>query len=296
VEKDIDLNDTNPFRYCAEYFDNETGNIYLRNRYYSPNSQRFLTQDPINSGTNWYSFVDNNPINYTDSLGLDKALDDYINENYSEKPTITIAIKRPVANSREVGYITSDGELDNGHSFLRLDDGNGSIQYIGLGPAVKSLTDMLLSNDIAGKFVDDEKTVWNVAKVFTLTPSQYENYNDKINSFKENVPNYNIETYNCTTWAVDTIMQGFFSPVFLNISKRGWTLPSNIAEQLDKYAANKYPAWLSATAVVTLMNGNYGYTPADAAQDLKSAQGTVLLQYGQGLKTITNNLYISSGN
>jgi hypothetical protein len=29
VEKDIDLNDTNPFRYCAEYFDNESGQIYL---------------------------------------------------------------------------------------------------------------------------------------------------------------------------------------------------------------------------------------------------------------------------
>ena len=28
--------DTNPFRYCGEYFDNETGSIYLRARYYEP--------------------------------------------------------------------------------------------------------------------------------------------------------------------------------------------------------------------------------------------------------------------
>jgi RHS repeat-associated protein len=46
VEKDIDPADQNPFRYCAEYFDKESGQIYLRNRYYSPVSQRFITSDP----------------------------------------------------------------------------------------------------------------------------------------------------------------------------------------------------------------------------------------------------------
>lgn len=35
-EKDIDPADTNVFRYCGEYFDAETGTIYLRARYYSP--------------------------------------------------------------------------------------------------------------------------------------------------------------------------------------------------------------------------------------------------------------------
>ncbi len=31
-----DSSDTNPWRYCGEYYDTETDNIYLRNRYYSP--------------------------------------------------------------------------------------------------------------------------------------------------------------------------------------------------------------------------------------------------------------------
>ena len=39
-------NDTNPFRYNGEYFDEETGFIYLRNRYYDPNIGRFVTEDP----------------------------------------------------------------------------------------------------------------------------------------------------------------------------------------------------------------------------------------------------------
>jgi len=35
-EKNPDPSDTNPFRYCGEYFDKETGTIYLRARYYDP--------------------------------------------------------------------------------------------------------------------------------------------------------------------------------------------------------------------------------------------------------------------
>lgn len=37
--------DDNPFRYCGEYFDDETGLIYLRARYYNPDVQRFVAQD-----------------------------------------------------------------------------------------------------------------------------------------------------------------------------------------------------------------------------------------------------------
>jgi YD repeat-containing protein len=36
IEKNIDTNDTNPFRYWGEYFNRETGTYYLRARYYNP--------------------------------------------------------------------------------------------------------------------------------------------------------------------------------------------------------------------------------------------------------------------
>lgn len=45
VEQNKDANDTNTFRYCGEYFDGETESIYLRARYYSPVSGRFITED-----------------------------------------------------------------------------------------------------------------------------------------------------------------------------------------------------------------------------------------------------------
>lgn len=62
--------DRNPFRYCGEYFDKETGSIYLRARLYQPSTGRFLTEDPIRSGLNWYAYCSGNPILLIDPLGL----------------------------------------------------------------------------------------------------------------------------------------------------------------------------------------------------------------------------------
>ena len=45
VEKNIDDSDANPFRYCGEYFDAETGTIYLRARYYNPTIGRCISRD-----------------------------------------------------------------------------------------------------------------------------------------------------------------------------------------------------------------------------------------------------------
>ncbi|MBP3505307.1 MAG: DUF4329 domain-containing protein, partial [Lachnospiraceae bacterium] len=66
----VNENDTNPFRYCGEHQDLCSGLIYLRNRYYDPSIGRFISEDPIQCGTNWYIYANNNPIQYTDPLGL----------------------------------------------------------------------------------------------------------------------------------------------------------------------------------------------------------------------------------
>ena len=48
------------------------GMVYLRNRWYDPQSGRFLTQDPIGlaGGVNLYAYAGNDPIAYTDPFGL----------------------------------------------------------------------------------------------------------------------------------------------------------------------------------------------------------------------------------
>ena len=60
----------NPFGFCGEYTDSESGLIYLRNRYYDPSTGRFINEDPIRDGLNWYVYCENNPIMFVDPWGL----------------------------------------------------------------------------------------------------------------------------------------------------------------------------------------------------------------------------------
>ena len=58
------------WRYCAEYFDKETGSYYLRERYYNPSNGRFSSEDPIRDGLNWYTYCMGNPVRFVDPSGL----------------------------------------------------------------------------------------------------------------------------------------------------------------------------------------------------------------------------------
>jgi RHS repeat-associated protein len=63
---------TNSFQYTGRESDG-TGLYYYRSRYYSPMMQRFVSEDPISflgGDVNIYTYVSNNPINFTDPYGL----------------------------------------------------------------------------------------------------------------------------------------------------------------------------------------------------------------------------------
>ncbi len=62
----------NPLRMPGQYFDEETGLHYNRFRYYAPALGRYTSRDPLSflGGVNGYSYVQNNPINAMDPLGL----------------------------------------------------------------------------------------------------------------------------------------------------------------------------------------------------------------------------------
>lgn len=61
--------DSNPFRFCGEYFDAESGEIYLRARYYDPRTGRFGAEDSARDGLNWYTYCNGNPVLYVDYSG-----------------------------------------------------------------------------------------------------------------------------------------------------------------------------------------------------------------------------------
>ena len=72
--------DVNPFRYAGEYWDSESGLIYLRARYYDSGVGGFISEDPARDGLNWYVYCGGNPVNGWDPTGLEMAGD----EQYSE--------------------------------------------------------------------------------------------------------------------------------------------------------------------------------------------------------------------
>jgi RHS repeat-associated protein len=62
------------YTYTGREFDAETGLMYYRARWYDPQQGRFLSEDPIqfDGGLNWYGYVENDPIQFSDPTGLSK--------------------------------------------------------------------------------------------------------------------------------------------------------------------------------------------------------------------------------
>lgn len=63
---------TNPIRFSTKFQDDETDLLFYGYRYYSANTGRWLSRDPIGElgGPNLYGFVGNDPIHTCDKLGL----------------------------------------------------------------------------------------------------------------------------------------------------------------------------------------------------------------------------------
>ena len=62
----------NPFMFTGREYDSESGLYHYRARAYSPTIGRFLQRDPIGyfDSMNLFSYVNNNPLNWIDPLGL----------------------------------------------------------------------------------------------------------------------------------------------------------------------------------------------------------------------------------
>ena len=74
----------NSYRYTAREFDQDTGLYYYRARYYDSHFGHFLSEDPLRFrvGANFYSYVDNDPDNGVDPLGL-YSVDNRIRQHVS---------------------------------------------------------------------------------------------------------------------------------------------------------------------------------------------------------------------
>jgi RHS repeat-associated protein len=107
----------NPFQYTGRENDG-TGLYYYRARYYSPELQRFISEDPIGlagGDTNYFAYVGNNPVNWIDPLGL-------VWTDWQE--TIFATLEGTTAESSKLKSKTSYGFDTNTDLFVALPDEN----------------------------------------------------------------------------------------------------------------------------------------------------------------------------
>ncbi|WP_086930361.1 RHS repeat-associated core domain-containing protein [Agarilytica rhodophyticola] len=91
----------NPYAYTGREFD-AADLYYYRARYYDPQIQRFLSNDPmgfISGDTNFYRYVENNPVNFVDPAGYNpvcKAIERKKNKLYKKaiKPLAKVVAKQ----------------------------------------------------------------------------------------------------------------------------------------------------------------------------------------------------------
>jgi RHS repeat-associated protein len=63
-------------QFTSKNIDPDTGLHYYNARWYDSDLGRFITEDPIGDGLNWYAYVGNSPMNRLDPTGLSDITDD----------------------------------------------------------------------------------------------------------------------------------------------------------------------------------------------------------------------------
>ena len=129
-----DSSDTNPYRYCGEYYDFESGTIYLRARYYSPMHGRFTQVDSARDGLNWYAYCGNNPIMCIDPLGTEYYIiysksegTDFELEALSDKQNLMEKAGVPEDKIILIGIANGDEFVEAWNSMGIVKDSDGNV-------------------------------------------------------------------------------------------------------------------------------------------------------------------------
>ncbi len=187
VEQNKTDNDTNPFRYCGEYYDTETDSIYLRARYYRPTTGQFITEDPIKDGFNWYVYCAGEPVMHIDYRGTDAVV--ILNSNGA-----------PLDE-----YVSSaDGGSALGHMAIVVQDCNGEWYYFSLNSEglTKIACPRWALND-CNNFNKWLSSYWSDYDTATyVTANTAESYNF-FNEQYENGLEYNLAFNNCSEFVIE---------------------------------------------------------------------------------------------
>jgi len=131
--------------------------------------------------------------------------------------TVTLCVDQPIPGTREPWDVTKGGlsgssnqgnPIDVGHTFLIFTEQYGSTtitRNVGFYPSGFIYP---LSPSIQGVFNNDESHSFNISASFTLTNAQFTMMLNYVTNCNRSGFMYNLNTENCTTFALQTLMQG----------------------------------------------------------------------------------------
>jgi RHS repeat-associated protein len=134
--------------YTGKPYDTATGMYNYGYRDYTPEAARFTTVDPVRDGTNWFTYVNNDPVNYTDPWGLEiysagdiatheAATISFLNGVLSSPGSYTVN-----SYSRDA-FIGAPNKMTNAitvHSFYTFTNDNGKVTTISFNGTTYSLS------------------------------------------------------------------------------------------------------------------------------------------------------------
>lgn len=161
----------------------EAGLYYFNARWYDPALGRFITEDPVKDGTNWYAYVGNDPLNHIDPTGLESADAAYSwVKSFEDAPDFKEPVDAPVtskAGPREP-LNTSQGESSPIHKGWDYASSNGETQSYGASADGKILVTGS-RKDIGSYTVLDHGDGWQSHYYHDDVPSLFQD-NDPIKS------------------------------------------------------------------------------------------------------------------
>ncbi|GHU73936.1 hypothetical protein FACS189450_14400 [Spirochaetia bacterium] len=119
--------------YTGKPYDSVTGLYNYGYRDYKPEQARFTTVDPIRDGNNWFAYVNNDPVNYTDLWGLwtaavDAAVKGHLNEPYERGTNDCDIWAENIANEAGIPLPETWSPAANTNVPTHIQEMNGNIQ------------------------------------------------------------------------------------------------------------------------------------------------------------------------
>ena len=233
-----DRKDDNSFRYCGEYHDKETEEIYLRARYYQPKAGRFLTRDTYTGeedepeSLHLYTYCEHDGVNAWDPSGHDAVW---------------------------LQYAYGAGHM--GHTGLALQDINRQWYYFFWGSTNSSVIYNFFFKPYAKRYLEPidsitkfrkkpkklKKVVYNQTKKYyeqKLTGSIYfqGDFSESYNYLKDYRGRYNTNSNNCLQVCLRALDYGKFKNNVRNLKgyavrriiKEKYVIPNNAFSRLKK--------------------------------------------------------------